>query len=110
MLKVPFSKALVSAAVLGLAVLPLAASAGEVGNRIHSEQARINQGVRSGQLTFGEYRSVEGRLDGINAQRKADLAANGGRLTGGEKIQLNREENGLSNRIWFDKHNAAVQR
>jgi hypothetical protein len=107
MLKILPAKALVSAAVLGLAILPLAASAGEVDHRINDQQARIQQGWHDGALTRGEYFSTEGRLLAINAQRRHDLRANGGSLTWGEKIQLNREENGLSRRIYIDKHNRA---
>jgi hypothetical protein len=97
-------KALIAATAL-IALVPLAASAGEVENRIHDQQARINQGVRDGSLTAGEYRRVDGSLDRIQAQRNRDLRANGGHLTPGEYAHLNREENRLSDRIAFDKHN-----
>lgn len=103
------AKALVTVAAFGLAVAPLAANAGEVHNRIERQQARINQGVRSGELTAREYRSLDRGLDHIQAQRLRDLKANGGKLTPAEYAQLNREENRLSDRIWFDKHNAAEQ-
>jgi len=97
------------ALALTTALAPLAASAGEVHNRINTQQARINQGVASGQMTRGEYDRTESRLAAINAQRRADLRANGGTLTGGEKAQLNREENRNSRAISFDKHNDARQ-
>jgi hypothetical protein len=97
-------KCLIAATAL-VALIPLAASAGEVENRVHSEQARIDQGVHSGSLTYGEYRGVDGRLDQIQAQRNRDLRAGDGRLSGREYAQLNREENNLSGRIYFDKHN-----
>ncbi len=96
-------------AALAIAALPLAASAGEVDNRVHNEQARINQGVASGQLTRGEYTHVETRLERINASRRYDLRTNGGRLTAAEKRNLNVRENHLSNTIYFDKHNLAHQ-
>jgi hypothetical protein len=102
------TKALIAATAL-IALIPLAASAGEVENRIHDQNARIAQGVHSGSLTYGEYRSVDGRLDGIQAQRNRDLRANDGHLTGNEYAQLNREENNLSDRISFDKHNVNRQ-
>jgi hypothetical protein len=92
-------------AAFALATFPLAASAGEVHNRVGNQQARINQGVRGGQLTQGEYDRDENHLDRINAQRRADLRANGGSLTGAEKGQLNRELNRNSDRIYFTKHN-----
>jgi hypothetical protein len=103
------SRATITFAALVLAALPLAASAGEVDNRIHNQQARINQGVASGQMTRGEYARTETRLDRINAGRRHDLRANGGRLTAAEKHNLNVRENHLSNTIYFDKHNRAHQ-
>ena len=97
------------AAVALVAVTPLAASAGEVEGRVHNENARIDQGVRNGSLTYGEDRRVDRRLDEIQAERNRDLRRNGGHLTPAETAHLNREENGLSNRIYFDKHNLRVQ-
>lgn len=108
--KILLSKALVSATVLGLALVPLVASAGEVHHRVNRENARINAGVASGEVTAGEYRRLDGSADRINAQRLADLRANGGHLTPRESARLNREQNRLSDRIYFDKHNAAEQR
>jgi hypothetical protein len=103
------AKALIAAVSLGLALAPLAASAGEVGNRIHNENARIDQGVRDGQLTQGEYDRTENGLDRIEAQRRRDLRAHDGNLTASERARLNREENNLSDHIYFDKHNRAHQ-
>ena len=101
-------KAILAAAAL-VALVPLAASAGEVENRIHNQNARIDQGVRNGSLTYGEYHGVDHRLDTIQAQRNRDLRRNDGHLTGGEAAHLNHEENNLSNRIYFDKHNLRNQ-
>ena len=101
-------KAIIAAGAL-VALIPLAASAGEVENRIHNENARIDQGVRNGSLTYREDRSVEGRLNHIQAQRNRDLRNDGGHLTPGQYAQLNHEENNLSNRISFDKHNRRNQ-
>jgi hypothetical protein len=91
------------------ALIPLAASAGEVQNRIHNENARINQGVRNGSLTAREYRDVDNRLDRIERERNRDLRRNGGRFTRGQYAHLNREESRLSDRIYFDKHNGRHQ-
>jgi PBP1b-binding outer membrane lipoprotein LpoB len=104
-----FTKSLLGAAFLLAVSAPLAAGAGEVQNRIDRQQTRINQGVASGQLTRREYNSTEGHLQAIEAQRRRDLRANGGRLTVAEHRQLNREENRNSRRIYFDKHNLARQ-
>ena len=94
-------------AAFALAALP--ASAGEVHNRVGDQQRRIDQGVRSGQLTQGEYVRDQNHLARINAQRRSDLRQNGGTLTGAEKAQLNRELNRNSERIYFTKHNERTQ-
>jgi hypothetical protein len=103
-----FTKAILAAALFASSVAPLAASAGEVENRLHHEQARINQGVRNGSLTYGEYRRLDNTEDRIQAERNRDLRD--GRLSPREYRQLNRQENRLSDRIYFDKHNRAHQR
>jgi hypothetical protein len=105
-MNVPFSKAVLgAAAVLALASSAMPASAGEVDNRVNRQQARINQGVKSGQLTQHEYNRDESRLDRINAARNRDLAKNDGHLTAGEKARLNGRLNGDSKQIYFTKHN-----
>ena len=80
--------------------------ANEVNARQGNQQARINAGVRSGQLTPGETNNLETRDSSINRQAQADRAANGGRLTGQEKQQLNQRQNAVSNSIHRDDHNA----
>jgi hypothetical protein len=40
---------------------------------------------------------------------KADRAANGGKLTPGEKQQVNREQNNAYKNIYNKKHNARTQ-
>lgn len=101
-------KQIVAATAL-LAIVPLAANAGEVHNRLHRENQRINQGVSNGSLTYGEYHRLDRSADRIATQRNRDLKANGGTLTAAEKAQLNREQNNLSDRIYFDKHNGPDQ-
>jgi hypothetical protein len=105
-----FTKALIATALLTAFVAPLAAMAdGPVEQRVDNQQHRINQGVRSGQLTRGEYHRLDNGLDRIQAQRQRDLRRNDGRLTAAEYRQLNRQQNRLSDRIYFDKHNRARQ-
>jgi len=81
----------------------------QVGQRRENQQARIAQGVKSGQLTAGETAKLENQQKGINQQVKADRSANGGKLTNGEKKQVNKEQNGASKNIYDKKHNAATQ-
>ena len=68
-------------------------------NRIGAEQARINQGVRTGALTRPEYDRLEARLQRIQAQRNTALRRNGGRLTPSAAARLNAEENQFSSSI-----------
>jgi hypothetical protein len=104
-----FTKTLLVTALLASCIAPLAASAGEVENRIHREDARINQGVRNGSLTSGEYRRLDNGADRLQAERNRDLRRNDGHLTAAEDRRLNRQENRLSDRIYFDKHNRPRQ-
>jgi hypothetical protein len=103
------TKSLLGAALFVAVAAPLAANAGEVHNRIVHQQARIDRGVADGRLTRGEYYSTQRHLQTIAAHRRADLRANGGRLTPAERRQLNGELNRNSRRIYFDKHNLAHQ-
>ena len=103
-----FNQALIVALAFA-AFIPVAASAGEVQNRLNNQTGRIDQGVHSGSLTYGEYRRLDNSEDRIQAQRNRDLRTNGGKLSGVEYRHLNREENNLSDRIYFDKHNTVRQ-
>ena len=90
-------------------LLPMTAAAQEVRNREANQQGRIAQGIGSGQITAGGAAHLERREANINASRRADLAANGGHLTGAEYRNLNRRENGLSRNIYVAKHNDIAQ-
>lgn len=80
-----------------------------VGQRRENQQDRIAQGVKSGELTAGETAKLENQQRGINHQVAADRAANGGKLTNGEKRQVNGEQNAASRSIYNKKHNANTQ-
>jgi hypothetical protein len=77
-----------------------------VAQRKENQQDRIAQGVKSGQLTAGETSKLETKEAAINGETKADRAANGGKLSGAEKKQINGQQNKLSKQIYADKHNA----
>jgi hypothetical protein len=79
------------------------------GVRAENQQQRVAQGVRSGQMTAGETRNVEGREASINHQVANDRAANGGHLTAQEHQQVNQRQNNVSKSINNDKHNANTQ-
>jgi hypothetical protein len=79
---------------------------GEVAQRKQDQQDRIANGVQSGQLTAGETSKLESKEAAINGETRADRAANGGKLTGAEKKQINQQQNQVSKQIYNDKHNA----
>jgi hypothetical protein len=75
-----------------------------VGQRRENQQDRVAQGVRNGSLKPGQTARLENREQGINQRVSADRQANGGKLTGAEKQQINRAQNGASRQIYRAKH------
>jgi hypothetical protein len=84
---------------------PATTSMDKVDGRRFNQQARIAQGVHSGQLTPGETAHLEHQQKNINQQVRTDREANGGKLTNAEKKQVNHEQNNASRQIYKDKHN-----
>ena len=76
----------------------------EVGQRRLNQQDRIANGIRNGSLSAGRAAHLEGHEQHINHQINADRSANGGKLTGPEKAQINHEQNRTSRAIYRDKH------
>ncbi|HXR39118.1 MAG TPA: YXWGXW repeat-containing protein [Terracidiphilus sp.] len=70
-----------------------------------NQDQRIANGLRSGQMTSGEAARAERTQSRIDQQVHNDRAANGGRLTGQEKQQINSEQNAASRQIYNEKHN-----
>ena len=89
---------------------PANAAYGRVNDRQGNQQARIGQGVRSGQLTPRETGHLEGKEAAIHQEVHNDRAANGGHLTGQERAQVNHQQNQVSRDIDRDKHNARTDR
>jgi len=85
---------------------PATPAMSRVNAREGNQQARIGQGVRSGQLTPRETGHLENKEARINHEVRNDRAANGGHLTGQERAQVNHQQNNLSKQIDRDKHNA----
>ena len=92
-------------AFLASVVLASTSLAAEVDQREANQQARINQGVRSGELTPGETARLQNREGRINNEIARDRAANGGHLTPGERARVNRQQDRASAAIARDKHN-----
>lgn len=81
----------------------------EVGTRYENQQDRIAEGIKSGQLTASEAGRLEARETALRNQIATDRNANGGKLTDGERKQINAELNGLSTRIYQQKHDDQTQ-
>jgi len=71
-----------------------------------NQDQRIANGLRSGQMTSGEAAKSERTQSRIDQQVHNDRAANGGKLTGQERQQINGEQNAASRQIYNEKHNA----
>jgi hypothetical protein len=80
-----------------------------VKNRLQRQQARINQGIKSGELTRGEAKNLERHEANIATDAKIDKAENGGKLTPQEHKNLENRLNKQSGRIFRKKHNAKTQ-
>ncbi|RXH58063.1 hypothetical protein [Granulicella sibirica] len=81
----------------------------DVNQRRADQQARIGQGVRSGQLTGRETAHLESQEHGIHQEERGMRAQDGGHLTHQDRTTLHHQQNQESRRIYRDKHNAAVR-
>jgi hypothetical protein len=70
-----------------------------------NQDQRIANGLRSGQMTSGEAARAEQTQSNIDRQVHDDREANGGKLTGAERQQINGEQNAASRQIYDEKHN-----
>ena len=91
---------LVGTLILGTVTV---AMAGPFTWREARQQARIYQGVDSGQVTTREYQRLEREQGRIEVNRQQ--AWSDGVLTPGEACRLTREQNRTSRDIWRAKHN-----
>lgn len=82
---------------------------GTIKARKENQQDRIANGVKNGSLTAGETKNLESKEAALNKEIHNDRVANGGNLTNKEKVQINRQQNHLSRKIYNKKHNAAHQ-
>ena len=70
-----------------------------------NQDQRIANGLRTGEMTSGEAAKAERTQSKIDQQVHNDRAANGGKLTGQERQQINQEQNAASRQIYNEKHN-----
>ena len=76
-----------------------------VNQRLENQKDRIQAGKQDDQLTKGEATRLRADDAAIHAQEKVYRQANDGKLTPGEKQQLNRELNRNSRQIYRARHN-----
>jgi hypothetical protein len=79
-----------------------------INHRQAHQQARIRQGIKSGQLTRGEARRLEAREGRIQASKLSDKAS--GKVTARQRRRLNARLNRSSRAIYRMKHNARVRK
>jgi hypothetical protein len=94
--------------ILGLLVLSCCGAFAQaqtpvVNQRQRNQQARIRQGVKSGELTRGEAGRLEAQQGKI--ERDKMIAKSDGKVTPKERRHLRREENRASRHIYRLKHN-----
>ncbi len=87
--------------VFGTSAVSMARPSG-INSRQHREQQRINQGIRSGELTRNEARRLEAGLSKI--RRDERRARSDGDLTPGERARLQRELSREGRAIHRQKH------
>jgi hypothetical protein len=102
-------KLTISAFGVAIAIASFAASAGStatprVDQREANQQARIDAGVASGELTTRETNRLDkqqARIAKVEAKDKAD-----GTVTKHERVELHRMQNHASKNIYVQKHDA----
>jgi len=73
----------------------------------HNQERRINNGVKSGQLTHRETRNLRNDERRISAEKR--IAKASGHVTHNQRAMLRHQENRTSRAIYRDKHNNKVR-
>lgn len=76
--------------------------------RAHAQQARINQGMASGQLTGPEAARLQRQENRLRREIARDRVDGGG-LSAAERAKLDRQQNRLSRRIAVQKHDGQTR-
>ena len=92
------------------ATTPAKSSPPTIQQRKENQQDRIANGVSDGQLTAGESSNLEKKESELNQEERDMKAQDNGHLTNADRSVLNQQQNQLSNQIYKDKHNSAVQK
>lgn len=78
--------------------------ANEVDQRRENQQDRIASGIASGRLNANQAAHLEKNESAVNHEVHAERQANGGKLTAGERQQVNQQQNRMSGKIYKAKH------
>lgn len=78
-----------------------------INQRQHNQERRINEGVRSGQLTRNETRHLRNDERHIRTEKRTAMAE--GRMGPRERTHIRHQENRVSRSIYRKKHNARVR-
>jgi hypothetical protein len=76
-----------------------------INQRLENQTDRIQAGTQQDQLTKGERTRLRANDAAVRAQEQVYRRANDGKLTKGEKAQLNHELNQNSRQIYRARHN-----
>jgi hypothetical protein len=76
-----------------------------INQRLENQHDRIQAGTKADQLTKAERTRLRANDAAVRAQERVYRQANDGKLTAGERKQLNRELNRDSRQIYRDRHN-----
>jgi hypothetical protein len=76
----------------------------EVDARRENQQDRIGNGIASGKLSAAQTSRLEIGDAAIDKEVRTDRSLNGGKLTTGEKKQVNQQQNKMSGKIYRAKH------
>lgn len=96
-------------AVLAALTLALPALAAGVDRRERHQQARIAQGVASGELTPRETARLERKEARVHRQIQR-ARADGGGLSAAERARIQRHQNRVSRQIYREKHDGQRMR
>ena len=104
---------LLSGVVLCAALAPMTSMAAPrqtVNQRLENQQDRINQGIKSGELTRKEAGNLEAKEARIKNNERFDKKQDNGKLTPAQRASLNKQLNKASGKIYQDKHNNKTQK
>lgn len=98
----------IAATVLVMAIGITGASAQRVIHRHAAhQQARIAQGVKSGELTKGETKHLENKEKAVHQEVK--IAKADGKITNAERKDIRQDQRQTSRAIYREKHNGRVK-